>query len=201
LGSAVLSGYAYAVHSRGMVLLAGFAAVGVFIAWRRPAARGRSSVAAAALTAVLAVGAGWTLNRHLVSALYPQGSRSLSGQLVSTLESVYGVIHVAEMAGGQLWRLVLDSWGIAGLGLVAAVAVAVRRGVRTDLRIMASLSVGVTILIACTAPAALPAHQSQIWASGRYLDGMTVTFFLVGAVVLLQAAAQTTLAFAACVAG
>src|SRR4029077_5629144 len=175
LGSAVLSGYAYAVHSRGMVLLAGFAAVGVFIAWRRPAARGRSSVAAAALTAVLAVGAGWTLNRHLVSALYPQGSRSLSGQLVSTLESVYGVIHVAEMAGGQLWRLVLDSWGIAGIGLVAAVAVAVRggtrgwapprtgdsagssplagtarRGVPADLRVMASLSVGITVLIACT---------------------------------------------------
>jgi len=224
LGSAVLSGYAYAVHSRGMVLLAGFAAVGVFIAWRRPAARGRSSVAAAALTAVLAVGAGWTLNRHLVSALYPQGSRSLSGQLVSTLESVYGVIHVAEMAGGQLWRLVLDSWGIAGIGLVAAVAVAVRgglgpppqaarpagssplagtarRGVRADLRVMAALSVGVTVLIACSTSAALGPRQPLTWASGRYLDGMTVTFFLVGAVVLLRATARQILALAACVAG
>ena len=224
IGSAVLSGYAYAVHSRGLVLLAGFAAVGVFIAWRRPAARGRSSVAAAALTAVLAVGAGWTLNRHLVSALYPQGSRSLSGQLVSTLESVYGVIHVAEMAGGQLWRLVLDSWGIAGIGLVAAVAVAVRgglgpppqaarpagssplagtarRGVRADLRVMAALSVGVTVLIACSTSAALGPRQPLTWASGRYLDGMTVTFFLVGAVVLLRATARQILALAACVAG
>ena len=36
IGSAVLSGYAYAVHPRGAVLLAGYAAVGVFIAWRRP---------------------------------------------------------------------------------------------------------------------------------------------------------------------
>jgi hypothetical protein len=215
LGSAALSGYAYAVHSRGMVLLAGFAAVGVFIAWRRPAARGRGSVAAAALTAVLAVGAGWTLNRHLVSALYPEGSRSLSGQLVSTLESVYGVIHVAEMAGGQLWRLVLDSWGIVGIGLVAAVAVAVRgglgrsspltgtarRGVRADLRVMAALSVGVTVLIACSTSAALGPHQPLTWASGRYLDGMTVTFFLVGAVVLLRATAGQILALAACVAG
>jgi len=199
IGSAVLSGYAYAVHPRGLVLLAGFAAVGVFIAWRRPAARG--SVAAAALTVMVIVGAGWALDRYLASALYPGGTRSLSGSLVSALDSVYGAIHVAEMAGGQLWRLVLDSWGIAGIGLVAAVAVAVRGGVRTDLRVMASLSAGVTILIACTAPAALPAHQSQTWASGRYLDGMTVTFFLVGAVVLLQAAARTTLAFAACVAG
>ncbi len=199
IGSAVLSGYAYAVHSRGLVLLAGFAAVGVFIAWRRPAYRG--SVAAAALTVVVTAGAGWALDRYLVSALYPEGTRSLSGQLVSTLGSVYGVIHVAEMAGGQLWRLVLDSWGIAGIGLVAAVAAIARRGVRTDLRVMASLSVGVTVLIACAAPAALGPHQPLTWASGRYLDGMTVTFFLVGAVVLLRAAARPILALAACVTG
>jgi hypothetical protein len=199
IGSAILSGYAYAVHARGLVLLAGFAAAGVFIAWRRPAARG--SVAAAALTAVVTAGAGWTLDRYLTSALYPEGTRNLSGQLASTLESMYGAIHVAEMAGGQLWRLVLDSWGIAGIGLVASVAVAVRRGVRTDLRVMASLSVGVTVLIACTAPAALPPHQSLTWASGRYLDGMTVTFFLAGAVVLLRAATRPILVLAACIAG
>ena len=212
VGSAVLAGYAYMVHPRGLVLLGGYVAVGVFIAWRQPAARG--SAAAAALAVAVTAGAGWALNRHLASALYAEGTRSLSGQLVSTLGSAYGAIHVAEMAGGQLWRLVLDSWGIAGIGLVAAVVVAVRgvggasplagtarRGVRTDLRVMAALSVGVTILIACTAPAALPAHQSLTWASGRYLDGMIVTFFLVGAAVLLQATPRPILAFAACVAG
>jgi hypothetical protein len=224
IGAAAVSGYAYAVHSRGLVLLAGFAAVGVFIAWRRPAARG--SVAAAALTAAVTAGLGWTLNRYLASALYPEGTRSLSGQLVNTLDSVYGVIHVAEMAGGQLWRLVLDSWGIAGIGLVAAVAVAVRggtggwtppraggavgasplagterRAVRPDLPVMASLSVGVTVLIACVAPAALPPRQTLTWASGRYLDGMVVTYFLVGAVVLLRATTRQILAFTACIAG
>ena len=89
VGSAVLSGYAYAVHSRGLVLLVGFAAVSVFIAWRRPAARG--SVAAAALTAVVTAGAGWTLDRYLASVLYPEGTRNLSGQLVTRLDSVYGV--------------------------------------------------------------------------------------------------------------
>ena len=208
VGSALLSGYAYAVHPRGLVLLAGFAAVGAFTAWRRPAARG--SAAAAALTLAVTAVAGWTLNRYLASALYAEGTRSLSGQLVSTLGSPYGAIHVAEMAGGQLWRLVLDSWGIAGIGLAAAVAVAVRgslgsssagRGVPGDLRVMAWLSVGVTVLIACTASAALPPHQSLTWASGRYLDGMTVTFFLVGAVVLLRAAVRPILVCTACVVG
>jgi hypothetical protein len=199
IGSAALSGYAYAVHSRGQVLLAGFVVVGVFVAWRRPAARG--SAAAAAVAAVVTTGAGWALDRYLVSALYPQGAHSLSSSLVSTLTSAYGAIHVAEMAAGQLWRLVLDSWGIAGIGVVAAVAAILRRGVRTDLRVMASLSVGVTVLIACAAPAALGPHQPLTWVSGRYLDGMMVTFFLVGAVLLLRAPARPILAIAACVAG
>jgi hypothetical protein len=199
VGAAALSGYAWAVHSRGSVLLVGFAAVGVFIAWRRPSARG--SVAAAALTAVVTSGAGWALDSYLAAALYPQGTNGLSGQIVSTLKSVYGVIHVAEMAAGQLWQLVLGSWGIAGVGLIAAVAAIARRGVRTDLRVMASLSVGVTAGIAYAAPAALGPQQPLTWASGRYLDGMIVTFFLVGAVVLVRAPGRQVLACAAGAAG
>ena len=195
-GSALLAGYAYMVHSRGLVMLAGYAAVGAFIAWRRPAARG--SAALAALTALVTAGAGWTLNRYLTSAIYPEGTRSLSGQMRARLASATGVIHVFEMAAGQLWRLVLDSWGIAGIGLVAALAVIVRRDVRTDLRIMAALSVGVTTGIACIAPAALPPDQPQTWASGRYLDGMIIAFFLAGAVMLLRAGMRAILGCAAC---
>jgi ABC-type Fe3+ transport system permease subunit len=33
------------------------------------------------------------------------------------------------------------------------------------------------------APAALPYDQPQAWASGRYVDGMIIVFFLVGAAV------------------
>ena len=159
-GSALLAGFAYMVHSRGLVLLAGCAAVGAFIAWRRPAARG--SVAAAALIALGVAGAAWGLNHYLASTIYPEGARSLSGQMTSRLHSVQGTIHVFEMATGQLWRLVLDSWGIAGIGLVAALAVIARRDVRTDLRIMAGLAVAVTAAIACTAPAALLVAVAQM---------------------------------------
>jgi len=199
-GSALLAGFAYMVHSRGLVLLAGSAAIGAFMAWRRPDPKtARRSVAAAALIALATVGAAWTLNRYLAAAIYPEGARSLSGQMTTRLHSVQDMIHVFEMAVGQLWRLVLDSWGIAGIGLVAALAVIVRRGVRTDLRIMAGLAVAVTAAIACIAPAALPANQTQTWASGRYLDGMIIVFVLAGAVVVLRAGLRPILACAACV--
>ena len=199
-GSALLAGFAYMVHSRGLVLLAGSAAIAAFMAWRRPDPKtARRSVAAAALIALATVGAAWTLNRYLAAAIYPEGARSLSGQMTTRLHSVQDMIHVFEMAVGQLWRLVLDSWGIAGIGLVAALAVIVRRGVRTDLRIMAGLAVAVTAAIACIAPAALPANQTQTWASGRYLDGMIIVFVLAGAVVLLRAGLRPILACAACV--
>jgi hypothetical protein len=184
-GSALLAGYSYAVHSRGTVIVASYVAVGALVAWRRLAPR--RTVAAAALVLVASVGAGWLLNRYLSSTMYPEGTRSLSAQMAATLHSVHGAINVFEMAAGQFWRLVLDSWGLAGIGLVAAVTVIARPRFRADLRIMAALSVAVTAVTAVTAPAALPADQSQTWASGRYLDGLIVTFFVVGAVVLLRA--------------
>jgi hypothetical protein len=183
-GSALLAGFAYTIHSRGLVMLFGYAVLAAAVAWRRRAYR--PSALAAALAALVMVAAGWSLNHYLTAALYPQGARSLSGQLRSTLENVNGVLHVFEMAAGQAWRLTLDSWGIAMLGLIAALAAIGWRGLRWDYRVMGALSVAVTIMIACTAPAALPANQGQTWASGRYLDGMIVTFFIVGAVVLLR---------------
>jgi hypothetical protein len=184
-GSALLAGYAYAVHSRGTVMVAGYVVVGILVAWRRLAPRRTLPVAAVGLAA--SAGIGWRLDRYLTSTMYPEGTRDLTAQLKTTLHSVHGAINVFEMAAGQMWRLSLDSWGLAGIGLFAALAVIVRPRFRADLRIMAALSVAVTVVTAVTAPAALPQDQSQTWASGRYLDGMIVTFFLVGFVVLLRA--------------
>jgi len=197
-GSALLAGYAYAVHSRGTVIVLSYVVVAALVAWRRLAPR--RTVAVAALVLVATVGVGWLLDRYLSSTMYPEGTRNLSAQMASTLHSVQGAINVFEMAAGQVWRLVLDSWGVAGIGLFAAMAVIVRPRFRTDLRIMAALSVAVTLVTAATAPAALPADQSQTWASGRYLDGMIVTFFVVGAVVLLRARPRFILICAGCTA-
>ena len=197
IGSALLAGYSYAVHSRGAVIVAGYVLVGVFAAWRRLVPR-RSAVAAAVALG-LPLGAAHLLNHHLSSVMYPSGPRTLAGEALIRLRSVHGAVFVLEMAAGQLWRLVLDGWGVAGLGLAAAVFVIFQPTARTDARIMAALGAGVTLVTAVTSPAALPPTQPQAWASGRYLDGMVVAFFLVGATVLLHGAPRRMLICAACV--
>jgi hypothetical protein len=184
-GSALLAGYAYAVHSRGTVIVLSYVVVAALVAWRRLVLR--RTVLAAGVVLAASVGGGWLLNRYLSATMYPEGTRNLTAQLKTTLHSVHGAINVFEMAAGQYWRLVLDSWGLAGIGLIAALTVIVRPRFRADLRIMAALSAAVALITAVTAPAALPTDQSQTWASGRYLDGLIVTYFVVGAVVLLRA--------------
>jgi hypothetical protein len=184
-GSGLLAGYLYAVHSRGLVIVAGYLVVG-FLVWKRYIApRGTLAVAAGGL--VVTALPCWLLNKYLASRMYPQGARSLSGEAKLRLDNAHGVILVIEMAFGQLWRFTLDGWGVAAIGFLTAVYVLVRRSVAWDLRIMAGLAVGVTLVIAITAPAALPPDQSQAWAGGRYLDCMITALFIPGCVVLLRA--------------
>ncbi|MGH3283110.1 MAG: hypothetical protein ACRDPD_00220 [Streptosporangiaceae bacterium] len=197
VGAALLAGYAYAVHSRGAIMVAGFVLVGVFVFWRRLVPR--ASAVAAAVALCVPLGVARLLNGHLSSVMYPSGPRTLAGEALIRLRTVHGLVFVLEMAIGQLWRFVLDGWGVSGLGLAFAVFVVVRRGFRMDLRIMAALAAGVTLVTAITSPAALPPTQPQAWASGRYLDGLLVVFFLAGAVVLLRAAPRQVLICAACV--
>ena len=61
VGSALLAGYAYAVHSRGDVIVLGYVAVGLLVAWRRLAPRGTVAAAALALAASAAPGGCWTV--------------------------------------------------------------------------------------------------------------------------------------------
>ena len=197
VGAALLAGYSYAVHSRGAVLVAGFVVVGVLVAWRRLVPRFTAVAAAVALCVPLGVGR--LLNGHLTAVMYPNGPRTLAGEALIRLRTVHGIIFVLEMATGQFWRFVLDGWGVTGIGLAAGLFVVFRSRFPTDLRIVAALAAGVTLLIAVTSPAALPPTQPQAWASGRYLDGLVVVFFLAGAAVLVRAAPRQVLIAAACV--
>ncbi|HLK00712.1 MAG TPA: hypothetical protein VKU39_12490 [Streptosporangiaceae bacterium] len=197
-GSALLAGYAFAVHARGLVVVVCYALLGSLVFVRRMVPR--ASVAVATLLLAVACASATMLNRHVSAVLYSRGARSLSGQALSRLHSVRGVTLIVEMAGGQMWRLFLDSWGIAGVGLAAALVVMLRRDiVPRDTRLMACVAIAVTLGIALSSPAALPADQQQTWASGRYLDCMIVVFFLAGATALLRCAPRQVLILAAAV--
>ena len=111
-GSGLLSGYAYAVHSRGAVMVAGFVLVGAFAWWRRLVPRGSAVAAAAALA--LPLGAAVLLNRHLSAVLYPSGPRTLAGEALIRLHTLRGTAFVLEFGIGQLWRFVLDGGGWPG---------------------------------------------------------------------------------------
>jgi hypothetical protein len=197
VGSALLAGYADAVHSRGLVILGAYLVAGVMVAWRRRAWRGSCAAGLAALA--LPLGVASVLNGRLAAAMYPSGARSLGGEALIRLRSVHGLVLICEQAAGQMWRFVLDGWGVAGIGFVFAVFILLRRGTAFEVRVMAAIGVTVTLAIAVLAPAGLPPDQSQTWASGRYLDGMVVAFFLAGAVVLVRAPRRLVVLCAAAV--
>lgn len=197
IGSGLLGGYAYAVHARGIVIVACYLVLSLILILTRLVPRGTVVAAMAALAPVGA--ASWLLNRVLLRDMYPDGPRSMSSEVEARLGHVHGVALVVEMGFGQLWRVMLDSWGIAAIGVVATLVVLVRRDTALPTRLMAGLAVAVTAGIAITTPAALPADEAQPWASGRYLDCMICVFFLVGCAVLMRASRRVILTYALCV--
>ncbi|MGP0025284.1 MAG: hypothetical protein ACLPKE_18285, partial [Streptosporangiaceae bacterium] len=194
-GAALLAGYSYALHPRGAVVIAGFGAVALFAVARRIVRFWSLVPAGLVLAAVLL--ATQRLDRLIIRVLYPQQPRSLSGEALSRLTNVHDQIRVLEMAGGEVWRIVQDTWGIGGIGLVAVLVAVFRRGLHQELRIMAALVLGVTVATIYVAPAALPVNQPPVWASGRYPDAMELTFFIVGLAVLLTARSWRLVGYAA----
>jgi hypothetical protein len=194
-GAALLAGYSYAVHPRGVVVIAGFGAVALFAVVRRIVRFWSLAPAGLVLAAVLLVIQ--RLDRLIIRVLYPQQPRSLSGAALSRLTNIHDQIRVLEMAGGEVWRIVLDTWGIGGIGLLAVLVAVFRRGLHQELRIMAALVLGVTTATIYVAPAALPVNQPPVWASGRYPDAMELTFFIVGIAALLTARSWRLVGYAA----
>ena len=124
-GSGLLSGYAYAVHSRGAVMVAGYVLVGAVVAGRRLVPRGTAAAAAVALA--LPLGAAWLLNRHVSSVHVPERPADPGGRGADqAAHRARGGLRAGDGLG-QLWRFVLDGWGVAGLGLAAALLLIFRR--------------------------------------------------------------------------
>ncbi|RJL34549.1 hypothetical protein [Bailinhaonella thermotolerans] len=195
-GSSLLAAYAAAAHARGLVLLAVHVVVLLAVLARRWAPR---RAALAALGAAVAGGAAAkVLNAVVLAALYPSGSLDLGRLLVTRLTGLAGQAWALGGAAGQLWYLVVSTWGLAGAGMVAAVAVAVRRGSPRALRICAAALLLVTAGVAYASSAALPdEHRVGNFAYGRYTAFAAVALAAAGAAALVRAPRRTAVAITA----
>ncbi|MBB5080567.1 hypothetical protein [Nonomuraea endophytica] len=194
-----LSGLAMAMHMRGAILFGVFV-VGVLgvLVFRRVSLRaGLWALGAAAL----AGGAGMLVNARLKAALYPSGIKDLSGLALERVTGLEGQARSLAGAAGQIWYLVTATWGVAGIGIVAALVVLVRRG-GSPYRVMAGILLALTLGIAYASSAALPdEHRVGNYAYGRYLACVAVAWTLVGLVALLRSRRRTALALASASAG
>ncbi|GAA2267093.1 hypothetical protein GCM10010402_23530 [Actinomadura luteofluorescens] len=187
---------AAAVHTRGTVLLAVHAAALLVMALtgRR---RIRAALAGAAV-ALAGYAAGAALNAHVRAELYPRGTRDLGEILASRLTTVPGQEWALSGAAGQLWYLIVSTWGLAGAGLVAVAAVLARRRTPAADRIMAGVLLAATCGIAYASSAALPdEHRVGNFAYGRYLACVALVYALAGAAALARLAAGPAIRLAA----
>ncbi|MBA9001964.1 hypothetical protein [Thermomonospora cellulosilytica] len=209
--------YAHTMHSRGTVLLAVHLLTLAFLLWRRlmpwqvsrraapdriagtrPDARERSGLlprwragVGPVLAGVLVTGAGCAagamLNARVRSALYPRGTRDLTANIVERVTTLEGQAWALSGTAGQIWYLVVGTWGLAGIGLAATVAVVVRRRVEPETRLMALVLLVTTCGIAYAASAALPdEHRVGNFAYGRYLSCVALAYTLAGLAALAR---------------
>src|SRR6201994_3529850 len=155
--SAGLGGYSYAGAPRGVGGVGAFRPGAVYAAVRRMVPAWTVGPAAVALGLVLA--ALRKLDDRILALVYPQGPRSLRGAALARLTSLHEQKKILYMAFGQLWRVSTDTWGIAALGILAAIVLVFRPRVREDVRVMAALALVVLAAIVYIAPAAPPHRQ------------------------------------------
>jgi hypothetical protein len=202
--ASLLAGYAFAVHSRGDVILAVHVAVLCFLLARAWVPRRHTLLAAG--VAVVCYAAARGLNAEVLRADYPYGSSDMGTAVWSRLTSPEGLARTLSGACGQLWYLTVATYGLAGLGLVGAVAVLATGRHGRSLRLVSAVVLATTLGIALATCAALTdEHRVGNYVYGRYLALIAVPLALGGIAVAIGAGrrvlAGAALATAALVAG
>lgn len=189
-GASLAAAYAYMTHSRGTVVVAVHLALLLVAA----AARWRPWWSAAVGAAVTGAGAlaGLSLNGWIWLRLYPRGSYDMGAMLLDRITTPEGYGWTIPVGLGQIWYLIVGTWGLAGVGLAAVLSVAVRRGAAPQVRALACAVLVVLAGIAFATAAALPDEQRIAnHAYGRYLACLAPTLVAIGVAVLLTAARRT----------
>lgn len=178
--ASLVAAYTYCAHGRGEVIVVAHAGLLAAALWRRLASKRDIAVTAN----VLAIGsaAAWVLNGWVRSRIYPGGVQAHGEWLVHRLTSLDGLGWTLGLTAGKIWYLIVSTWGVAGVGLVAVGVVAVRRRTPEATRVVAFLTLAAAAGIALATSAAT-ADEGTVanFAYGRYLSPFAPVFFLAGA--------------------
>jgi hypothetical protein len=190
LAASAVAAYGYCVHVRGAIIVLVHAGLLIALLWRRWAGKRDLSV----LAGVLAAGSvtGWALNSWVRSQIYPSGVMPLAEQLSDRLTSLDGLGWTLGLAAGKIWYLTVSTWGVAGVGLAAAGALAVRRGTPLPTRATAWLTLASVVGIALASSAAVQDEGTVAnFAYGRYLACLAPVLFMAGAVFAVRSTRRT----------
>lgn len=188
--ASAVAAYSYCVHSRGTVIVLAHAGLLVVVLWRRWASKRDIAVVTAVLVTMSA--AGWALNGWVRTQIYPGGIGPLGDRLFHRLTSLDGMGWTLALAAGKIWYLIVSTWGVAGVGLVAIGVIAVRRGTPRATRATAWLVLATLTGIALGSSAAVPDEGSVgNFAYGRYLCCLAPALFMVGAVFAVRSTGRT----------
>ncbi|REE96197.1 hypothetical protein [Thermomonospora umbrina] len=196
LGASGVAAYTYALHSRGVVILAVHVGLLLFAAWRRW--RPWTSAVLGVGVAGAVAGAASVLNGWIVERLYTGGTYDMGSMVVDRLTGLDGYGWTLPVGLGQIWYMIIGTWGVGGIGLVAVSTALARRDVPARVRALAAGLLVIVVGIAFSAAAALPDEQRiGNHAYSRYLACVAPVFFAVGAWALLRSPRKAVLRAAA----
>ncbi|GAA4237430.1 hypothetical protein GCM10022254_49470 [Actinomadura meridiana] len=192
VGASVLAAYLSWIHVRGFVVVVVFAGLLAVTWWRRWADRRGVVVMAWVLVATTMIGV--QLNDWLRSQLYPRGTYQLEGLLFDRLTSLSGLGWTLSLTAGKFWYLIVSTWGIAGVGLVALTIAVIRDRTAVETRIIAALALISTVGLALATSAATPDENTVAnFVYGRYLTCVAPVLFMAAAVLAVRSPALTAL--------
>lgn len=176
-----------ALHGRFVLLLPIVCLVFAWWALRRDAAPAASAAGIAATTTGFA--GSYLLNKFVKSAVYLQ-SYDQENRLLRRLFNPGVWDALARKMAGQIWYLVATSYGLVGVGVICAAAVAWRAarsgGARTDPRAMGFLVavVGTMAVVFTGGLQLLYGDRGDHLIYGRYVEMMVPALLVLGCVAI-----------------
>ncbi|WP_035800973.1 hypothetical protein [Kitasatospora mediocidica] len=188
----LLTGYAYALHDRGSVvivittlLLLGVLALG----W----APRRATLAALGALAV-AVGAVHLVNAYLATRFPGSTAGEVDSLFFSSLTDPHLLGRSVARSFGQTWYFVLSGFGLGGLGIVSCAVAVFRPSVPRAARISAGTLLAVLFGIIVASAVTLPDDgRIDDFVYARYAAPLVAPLFLVGAAGLCLLGVRTLL--------